>query len=127
MGLTLSQSGTTVTATSTSPLPSSSNATWPVNISGSSVAGYTKNWRITSVNNVAPGPYAFTFTAPSGLNPASGATATPTPVLSFNANRCYLPTARVAFDNSVSSGFQFGATSVTTPPSSSETALIAPP
>jgi len=49
MNLTLTQSNTTVTATSNSPLPSSFSSTWPVNISGASVAGYNKNWRITSV------------------------------------------------------------------------------
>ncbi|GAC1679917.1 MAG: hypothetical protein PVS2B2_17920 [Candidatus Acidiferrum sp.] len=80
----ISESGTTAKVTLTFTAATAFASPSTINISGSSVAGYNRNWTILNVSgNIV------TFIAPAGLGSSSGGTATARPVLTFNANNCY--------------------------------------
>ena len=80
----ITEIGTTATATLTSSAPAGFGLFQSFWIQGSSVAGYNRLWQIASVLG-----NAVTFIAYPGLGSASGGTATVNAIHSFNANACY--------------------------------------
>lgn len=80
----ITESGTTATATLAGGAPAGFNQYQSFWIRGSSVAGYNRLWQIASVSGST-----ITFTAYAGLGSANGGTATVNAIHSFNANACY--------------------------------------
>jgi hypothetical protein len=80
----ISEAGTTATATLSSSAPASFTQYQSFWITGSSVAGYNRLWQIATVAGTT-----LTFTATSGLGSATGGSAAVNAVHSFNANTCY--------------------------------------
>jgi hypothetical protein len=80
----ITENGTTATATLVSGVPAGFSQYQSFWIRGSSVAGYNRLWQIASVSGST-----ITFTAYAGLGSASGGTATVNAIHSFNAAACY--------------------------------------
>lgn len=80
----ITENGTTATATLGSSAPAGFNQYQSFWIRGSSVAGYNRLWQIASVSG-----NTITFTAYAGLGSASGGNATVNAIHSFNADACY--------------------------------------
>lgn len=81
------ESGTTVTCTTTGTLPSAFTAHYLVNVSGNSVAGYNTSGA-SAISSI--GSKSFQYTSPtSGLGTGIGGTATVNPVFTYDANACY--------------------------------------